>query len=480
MLQQGKITPSKSPAGAPILFVPKKNGKLRLCVDYRGLNNVTVKNKYPLPLMDPLREQVKGATVFTKFDLRDGYYLIRIREGEEWKMAFRTQYGQFEYKVMPFGLCNAPATFQGMMNEVLREFLDQGVVVYLDDVLIYSKTMKEHIQLVRKILHKLAQHNLAVAGHKSVFHVPETEFLGFIVNGQGMSVSDETTQSVREWATPKNLRAVRGFIGFANFYRRFIRNFSSIAKPLTDLTKKDQPWKWGPEQQNAFDALIKAFTSPPILKHFDPTKEIVLETDASNFAIGCVLSQKWEGTLHPVAFHSRKMEKAERNYEIHDKELLAIVTAFKVWHHHCHGSQFPIQVITDHNNLRYFMTTTKLNQRQVHWAEKLAQYDFRINYRPGKSGGKPDALSRRPEYAEGGGEENSKPLLSPEIFVSAINTLHPLLVKILQPGAKLPIRGSDLAAGIDVMANELATIPPNERMAISTGIAIATPPGTYA
>src|SRR5437588_10212915 len=339
--------------------------------------------------------------------------------------------------------------------------------------------MKEHVQLVRRILNKLAQHNLAVAGHKSVFHVPETEFLGFIVNGQGMCVSDETTQSVREWATPKNLRAVRGFIDFANFYRRFIRNFSAIAKPLTNLTKKDQPWKWGPEQQSAFDALIKAFTSPPILKHFDPTKEIILETNASNFAIRCVLSQKWEGTLHPVAFQSHKMEKAERNYEIHDKELLAIVTAFKVWHHHYHGSQFPIQVITDHNNLRYFMTTTKLNQRQVYWAEKLAQYDFQINYWPGKSGGKPDALSRRPEYAEGGGEENSKPLLSPEIFGSAINTLHPLLDKLLQPGAKLPIRGSDLAAGIDVMANELATIPPNARMAISTGIAIATPPATY-
>src|SRR5205085_7455564 len=456
MLEQGKIVPSKSPAGALFLFVLKKNGKLRLCVHYRGLNNVTVKNKYPLPLMDPLREQVKGATVFTKFDLRDGYYLIRICEEDEWKTAFRTQYGQFEYKVMPFGLCNAPATCQGMMNEVLREFLDQGVVIYLDDVLIYSKTMEEHVQLVRKILHKLAQHNLPVAGHKSVFHIPETEFLRFIVNGQGMCVSDETTQSVREWATPKNLRAVRGLIRFANFYRRFIRNFSSIAKPLTDLTKKDQPWKCGPEQQSAFDALIKAFTSPPILKHFDPTKEIILETDASNFAIGCVLSQKWEGTLHPVAFHSRKMEKAERNYEIHDKELLAIVTAFKVWHHHCHGSHFPIQVITDHNNLRYFMTTTKLNQRQVHWAEKLAQYNFRINYRPGKSEGKPDALSRRPEYAEREGEENSKPLLSPEIFVSAINTLHPLLGKIIQPGGKLAIRASDLATGIDVIVNKLA------------------------
>ena len=365
MIGQGKITPSKSPAGAPILFVPKKNGKLRLCVDYRGLNNVTVKNKYPLPLMDPLREQVKGATIFTKFDLRDGYYLIRIKEGDEWKTAFRTQYGQFEYKVMPFGLCNAPATFQGMMNEVLREFLDQGVVVYLDDVLIYSKDRESHVKLVRQVLSRLAQYNLAVAGHKSQFHVPETEFLGFIVNGKGIHVSNETTKSVREWAVPKNLRGVRGFIGFANFYRRFIKNFSAIARPLTDLTKKDRSWRWGPEEQNAFDKLIQAFTTPPILKHFDPTKEIIIETDASNFAIGCILSQKWGETLHPVAFFSRKMEKAEKNYEIHDKELLAIVTAFKIWHHHCHGSPYPIRVLTDHNNLKYFMETTKFNKRQV-------------------------------------------------------------------------------------------------------------------
>ena len=212
MIGQGKIVSSKSPAGAPILFVPKKNGKLRLCVDYRGLNNVTVKNKYPLPLMDPLREQVKGATIFTKFDLRDGYYLIRIKEGDEWKTAFRTQYGQFEYKVMPFGLCNAPAIFQVMMNEVLQEFLDQRVVVYLDDVLIYSKNKESHVKLVQRVLTKLDQYKLAVAGHKSQFHVPETEFLGFIVNGKGIHVSNETTKSVREWALPKNLQGVRGFI----------------------------------------------------------------------------------------------------------------------------------------------------------------------------------------------------------------------------------------------------------------------------
>ena len=333
MIREGKIQSSKSPAGAPILFVPKKNGKLRMCIDYRGLNNVTIKNRYPLPLMDTLREQVSKAKVFSKLDLRDGYYLIRIKEGDEWKTAFRTRYGHFEYKVMPFGLCNAPATFQNMIHEVLREFLDQGVVVYLDDILVYSETEEEHVNLLTKVFTCLAKYNLAVAVHKSVFHVPEVEFLGYIVNGTGISVSGETTQAIRDWEVPKNLRGVRAFIGFANFYRRFIQNFSSIVRPITDLTKKDVKWYWGPEQQNAFDTLLTAFSTPPILRHYDPRTDVIIETDASNFAIGCVLSQDWNNKLHPVAFYSRKMSSMERNYEIHDKELLAIVEAFKVWSH---------------------------------------------------------------------------------------------------------------------------------------------------
>ena len=191
---------------------------------------------------------------------------------------------------MPFGLCNAPATFQNMMHEVLREFLDLGVVVYLDDILVYSETKEEHIMLLTKVFTQLAQYNLAVAGHKSIFHVPEVEFLGMIVNGNGVSVSKDITKSIEEWETPKNLTGVRAFLGFANFYRRFKRGFSGVVRPLTDLTKKDTKWQWGPEQQNAFKKLIKAFIEPPILHHFDLKLEILLETDASNFAIGCVLS----------------------------------------------------------------------------------------------------------------------------------------------------------------------------------------------
>ena len=235
MFAQGKIQPSKSPAGAPILFVPKPNGKLRLFVDYRALNDVTIKNRYPLPLMNELRDRVVGAKIFTKLDLQKGYYLIRIKEGDEWKTAFRTRYGHFEYTVMPFGLANAPATFQNMMNEVLREFLDQGVVVYIDDVLIYSENLEQHIQLVKKVLTKLADYNLAVAAHKSTFHVPEVEFLGYILNETGVTMSERKVEAVKNWGVPKSVKDIQRFLGFANFYRRFIKGFSGICRPITNL-----------------------------------------------------------------------------------------------------------------------------------------------------------------------------------------------------------------------------------------------------
>ena len=219
MLAEGKIVHSKSPAGAPILFVPKPDGRLRLCVDYRQLNKLTILNKYPLPLMTELRERVAGATVFTKLDLKDGYHLIRIRKGDEWKTAFRTRYGHYEYKVMPFGLVNAPATFQAMMNTILREFLDHGVVVYLDDILIYSKTLEDHKALIKQVLAWLEQHDLAISLKKSVFHVDTVEFLGYIVGKEGVTMSKKKVVCILSWKAPRSLKDVQIFIGFANFYQ---------------------------------------------------------------------------------------------------------------------------------------------------------------------------------------------------------------------------------------------------------------------
>ena len=400
-LRKGFIRESQSPAGYPILFVPKSDGSLRLCVDYRALNNITIKNSYPLPLISELQDRFQGAQWFTKFDIPGAFNQIRIKKGDEWKTAFRMRSGLYEYLVMPFGLTNAPATFQAFINNVLREYLDQFVVVYLDDILIYSRTKEEHVQHVQKVLQALQNADLKVKPEKSLFHVKEVHFLGFIVTPEGLQMDPEKIRSVVEWPTPKNVKEVQSFLEFANFYRKFIEKYSKIATPLTELTKKDTKFEWSSEAQRSFEELKKRFTSQPILSSFDPEKPITLETDASDGAIGACISQPDDkGRLHPVAFYSRKFLGAEMNYEIHDKELLAIVDAFKQWRVYLEGPKHEVQVYTDHKNLLYFTTTKVLNRRQVRWSEELSQYNFKIHYRKGSENVKADALSRRADYLQ--------------------------------------------------------------------------------
>ena len=315
-------------------------------------------NKYPLPLMTELRDRVAGVKLVTKFDLKDEYHLIRIKEGDEWKTAFCTRCRHYEYKVMPFGLVNAPATFQGMMNTILRDFLDHGVVVYLDDMLNDSKNEEEHIALVKKVLGQLEEYNLAVSTTKSVFHVKEVEFLGYMVAVEGVTTSERKFPRIQDWKQPRSVKEVQIFIGFANFYRRFIKDFSKICKPITERLKGD-PGKvsWGPEQNKAFEELKMRLITASILGHFFLDRETIVETDASDFALGLVLSQFKDKRLHPVTFHSRKLSDAERNYQIHDKELLTILQAFKEWPHYLVGTKDPITVYTHHQNLQNFLTT---------------------------------------------------------------------------------------------------------------------------
>ncbi len=409
MIASGKIRPSKSPAGAPILFVPKPHGRgLRLCVDYRGLNRVTIMNRFPLPLMKELQDRTNKAKIFSKIDLKNGYNLIRIKKGDEWKTAFRTRYGHYEYLVMPFGLANAPATFQNMIHDILRDLLDRGVIAYLDDILIYSETEEEHEALVAEVLSRLEKHSLAAAIDKCEFHKSTIDFLGYVVTDEGLKMADDKVQSIHDWKSPRCVKDVQVFIGFANFYRRFIAKFSGVCRPITDTLKGGgKDFKWTRECELAFRRLKALFTSAPILRHFDSSLPIQLETDASDFAIGSVLSQPHDGRWHPVAFFSRKMDSAERNYEIHDKEMLAIVCSFKEWRRYLEGAAHQINIFTDHKNLEYFMTTKILNRRQARWAQELAAYDFKIVYRKGTSNGKADALSRRPEYRpeEGGSDD---------------------------------------------------------------------------
>ena len=399
-LQKGFIRPSTSPAAAPVLLAKKPGGGIRVCVDYRGLNALTAKNRYSIPLIRETLDALCNAKYYTKLDIIAAFNKLRMAEGEEWKTAFLTRYGLFEYLVMPFGLQNAPATFQHFINSVLHEFLDKFASAYLDDIIIYSKTKREHREHVHKVLRALQKAGLQLDINKCEFTVQETKYLGLIVTSDGIKMDPQKVEAILQWKLPTGIKDLQSFIGFANFYRRFIKGFSTIARPLTNMLKNVAPWPESlPEEcKVAFEELKKAFTSAPILAYFDPKKKTVLETDASNWASGGVLSQYAEdGTLRPVAYFSAKHTPQECNYEIYDKELLAIIKTLEAWRPELEGTEEEFEVITDHKNLQHFMTTKLLSQRQVRWSEFLSRFNFRIVYRPGKLAGKPDALSRKAE-----------------------------------------------------------------------------------
>ena len=427
-LEKGFIRHSQSPAGAPIILAKKKDGSLRFCVDFRGLNQITIKNRYPIPLIDNLFDRFREAKIFTKIDLRGAYNLVRMKEGHEWKTAFRTRYGLFEYRVMPFGLTNAPATFQHLMNDVFREWLDDFVVIYLDDILIYSRNEEDHTEHVCKVLQRLLDNGLYAKLEKCEFDRERIDFLGFTISPKGLEMDQSKVESIQEWKTPASVHDIQVFLGFANFYRRFVNGYSKVISPLTKLLCKGVKFDWSIDCQEAFDRLKLSFCEAPILIHADLNKPFIVETDASGFAIGAILSQKGnDDLLHPVAFYSRKMTPAERNYEIYDKELLAVRVAFEVWRHYLMGAQHQVQVFTDHKNLEYFTTTRKLNGRQMRWWLFFSDFDFAVHYRPGKEQGKPDALSRRSEYQLGAGDgEHDKQhqiLLDPKKFIVSAATI---------------------------------------------------------
>ncbi len=303
-LTAGFIRPSSSPAGAGFFFVAKKDGSLRPCIDYRGLNNITVKNTYPLPLMSSAFERLQGASIFTKLDLRNAYHLVRIREGDEWKTAFNTPRGHFEYLVMPFGLSNSPAVFQALVNDVLRDMVDRFIYVYLDDILIFSSSLQEHVQHVRRVLQRLLENGLFVKAEKCAFHAQSVPFLGFIVSPEGVRMDPDRVKAVVNWPTPDSRKALLRFLGFANFYRRFIRNFSQLAAPLTALTSTKMTFRWSNAAEAAFTKLRGRFVSAPILRAPDPTRQFVVEVDASEVGVGAVLSQRAtsDDKVHPCAF----------------------------------------------------------------------------------------------------------------------------------------------------------------------------------
>jgi hypothetical protein len=396
-LDKGFIRESRSRSAAPLLLASKPGGGVRICQDYRGLNNVTIKNQYPLPLIRETLDALCNAKVYTKLDIIAAFNKLRIAEGHEWKTAFITRFGLYESLVMPFGLCNAPASFQNYINHTLHDLLDRTCTAYLDDVLIYSANRKDHRTHVREVVKRLMEAGLQIDINKCEFETTETKYLGLIITPGGIKMDPEKVQTIIKWTPPLCLKDLQKFLGFANFYRRFIRDFSKICRPLNDLMQKDKLWHWGDEQHSAFEDLKRSFTTAPVLSMFDYTKRTVLETDASDWASGGVLSQyDDDGLLRPVAYFSSKHSAHECNYEIYDKELLAIIKCMEEWRPELQGTPERFEILTDHKNLEYFTSTKALNQRQVRWSEFLSQFNFQIIYRPGAKAVRPDALSRKP------------------------------------------------------------------------------------
>ncbi|QRW22889.1 Retrotransposable element Tf2 protein [Rhizoctonia solani] len=383
-LKAGKIRPSKSSISSPVMFVPNKDGSRRLVVDYRCLNNCTKKNVYPLPCPDDLMAQLRGAKVFTKLDLQWGYNNVQVKEGDEWKTAFQTKYGLYESLVMTFGLTNAPAAFQHFMNKLFKDLLDVCVIIYLDDILIYSKDDASHTKHVHEVLRRLMDNQLFCKASKCTFHVTSVEYLGIIVSDKGFSLDKLKIQAVQEWPTPTKVKEVQSFLG-----------------PLHYLVKKDTPWKWETREQEAFQSLKDAITNAPVLCHADPTRPYFLETDASGAALGSILSQCQEdGCLHPLGFLLESFKGAEQNYDMHDKELLAIIRSFEYWRIFLEGTLHPITVFTNHSNLEYWKESRTFNRCHAQWHLLLARYNFQIIYCPGKQSGKPDTLSRQSDHAD--------------------------------------------------------------------------------
>ena len=416
-LKKGFIRRSTSSAASPILFVRKKTGDLRLCVDYRGLNAITKKNRYPLPLIDDLLDRVQGCKVFSVLDLKNAFNLIRIKEGDEWKTAFRTPLGLFEYLVMPFGLTNAPATFQALIQDTLRDFLDIFCVVYLDDILIFSRSQTEHDLHVQQILSRLKGANLFVNAEKCEFDKNQVHYLGYLLGADGIRMDPKKLDTITDWPEPRSVKDIQSFLGFTNFYRRFIDHYAEIVLPLNRLTRKDTSFIFSDSCRSAFNKLKSIFTSYPLLRHFDPCLPCTLSTDASDFAISGVLQQPDpQKVLYPVAYFSRKLMPAEINYEVYDKELLAVVESFRDMRAWLHGSSDPIHVISDHQNLEYFMTSRILNRRQARWSLFLSEFNFRLVWGPGIKN-IADSPSRRPDFIPKKGddvlEEQRQVLLTP-------------------------------------------------------------------
>jgi hypothetical protein len=367
-----------------------------MCIDYRKLNAITIKNSYGLPRVEELLDSIRGAKWFSTLDLNSGYHQLRVHPDDTNKTAFRTRYGLFEYSVVPFGLTGAPAAFMKLMQQLFHHLLDKTVVVFLDDILVYSKTEAEHREHLREVLEILRKNRLYAKPQKCQLFKRSVTFLGHVLNENGLSMEQDKVRSIQEWPRPRNRKEILSFLGLAGYYRRFVKNFSQLALKMTELLKDNVEWNWSSAVEQSFQSLKQVITSAPVLRSPDPAKPFVVTTDASGFAVGAELSQEFEGQLQPVAFMSKKFSPAERNYPVHEQELLAVIRAIQEWKCYLDGQRF--QVITDHKSLTYLQKQPHLSSRQTRWMEFLSQFNFEMQYKPGKSNIVADALSRRNDH----------------------------------------------------------------------------------
>jgi hypothetical protein len=417
-MQLGRIWRSKSPYTSGFFLIHKKDGEYHPIQDYHWLNMWSVPNKYPLPLITNLIHDLAEKKLFTKFNIWWGYNNICIKEGDEWKGAFKTSEGLFEPTVMFFGLTNSPATFQTMMDDIFQEEVAQGwLKIYMDDIIVATEDDdEEHEWKVAHVLQKLLNHNLFLKPEKCQFHKKEVEYLGVIIGGGKVMMNPIKVEGITKWPVPNTVKEVQSFLGFCNFYQLFILNFSGIAWPLNDLTKKNQQWHWGDIEQTAFNDLKNICTSKPVLWSPDWTKKFILETDVSGYALGAVISQEFEDGIHPIAFHSWSLQPAERNYDAHNKELAAVIFRFKCGHPLFLGAQHTIEVKSDHNNLQYFREAQKVIGRQAHWIQFLQDFDYSLTHIPRHTNTIADLLSWRKDLNKGVNTEEPHILLPDSLF----------------------------------------------------------------
>ncbi|CAN6252738.1 unnamed protein product [Urochloa humidicola] len=388
MLKRRVIQHGTSPFASPVLLVKKKDGTWRFCIDYRHLNAITVKNKHPMPVVDELLDELSGAKWFTKLDFSSGYHQIRLASGEEPKTAFKTHSGLYEFRVMPFGLTNAPASFQSIMNKIFQPLLRKCVLVFMDDILIYSSTMEQHVLHLRQVFDILRQHQFLVELSKCTFGQQQLEYLGHLISNNGVATEPSKIAAVSSWPTPANVKELRGFLGLTGYYKRFIKHYGIISRPLTQLLKKGTQFLWTPDTQQAFELLKQALVEAPVLAVPDFTKQFVVETDASDLGFGAVLMQGG----HPVSYLNKSVSPKNIALSTYEKECMAVLLAIEKWRSYLIGQEFVIR--TDHRSLMFLTehkATTKLQQKAL---LKLMDLNFKIHYKKGAHNAAADALSR--------------------------------------------------------------------------------------